>query len=226
MALSEILTRSEVDFTLLGREEWCCGFPLLGAGLQAMVPRFIEQNIRAVKEKGARKVVFACPSCYRMWRTRYPYAEHGIEIFHSTGFLLDLIKNGRLPLKSLDLVVTYHDPCDLGRGAGEYDAPREIIRSLPGVRLVELARNRENCACCGGGGNLEMIDSDLSAGIARAKIDEALSTGAQTIVTSCQQCVRTMLTYVRRNKIDMRVMDITRLVLMALEDGSGSEEEA
>ncbi len=217
VALSEILTRADVDFTLLGSEEWCCGFPLLGAGLKEMMPRFIEQNLRAVKEKGARQVLFACPSCYQTWKDYYPYRERGIDIFHSTGFLLDLIKHSRLPLKTQDLVVTYHDPCDLGRGAGEFDAPREIIQSLPGVRLVELPRNRENCACCGGGGNLEMIDPDLASGIAKAKIEEALGTGAQCIVTSCQQCVRTMLTYIRRNKVPIQVMDITRLVLMGLE---------
>jgi heterodisulfide reductase subunit D len=216
MALTEILTHAHVDFTLLGEEEWCCGFPLLGAGLKEMGAQFIDHNIRAVLSKGARQVVFACPSCYRMWKEWYPCADHGIAISHSTGFLLDLIMNSRVQFKPLDLTVTYHDPCDLGRGAGEFDAPRRIIQAIPGIRFVELVRNRENCACCGGGGNLEMIDPDLAAGIAKAKIDEALSTGAQAIVTSCQQCVRTMLTYVKRNKIPIQVMDITRLVLMGL----------
>lgn len=219
VAFSEILSQARVDFTLLGEEEWCCGFPLLGAGLKDMVPHFMEHNIQAVKEKGARQVVFACPSCYQMWKDWYPYKQHGIEIFHSTAFVLDLIRKSRLQLKPLDMVVTYHDPCDLGRGAGEFDAPREIIQSLPGVRLVELPRNRENCACCGGGGNLEMIDPELAAGIAKAKIEEAVSTGAQCIVTSCQQCVRTMLTFVRRNKVSIRVLDITQLVSQALQDG-------
>ncbi len=216
MAFAEVLTRAHVDFTLLGEEEWCCGFPLLGAGLKEMRSRFIDHNIRAVLKKGARQVVFACPSCYQMWKDWYPYADYGIAISHSTGFLLDLIVNSRVQLKPQDLVVTYHDPCDLGRGAGEFDAPRRIIESMPGIRFVELARNRENCACCGGGGNLEMIDPELAGGIAKAKIDEALSTGAQAIVTSCQQCVRTMLTYVKRNKIPIQVMDITRLVMMGL----------
>ncbi|MBW1682772.1 MAG: (Fe-S)-binding protein, partial [Deltaproteobacteria bacterium] len=102
-------------------------------------------------------------------------------------------------------------------GAREFDAPREIIRNIPGVTFVELPRNRENCRCCGGGGNLEMIDAKLSAEIARAKIEEIQSTGAQAVVTSCQQCVRTMTTFVRRNKIPLEVMDITQLVLRALD---------
>jgi heterodisulfide reductase subunit D len=97
-----------------------------------------------------------------------------------------------------------------------FDAPRELIRSIPGVKLVELARNRENCACCGGGGNLEMIDPKLSAEIARAKIAEVLETGAAAVVTSCQQCVRTMATYVRRNKISLEVLDVVQLLRRSL----------
>jgi heterodisulfide reductase subunit D len=82
---------------------------------------------------------------------------------------------------------------------------------------VELPRNRENCQCCGGGGNLEMIDATLSSEIAKRKIDEVLATGADAVVTSCQQCVRTMTTYVRRNKISLEVLDITQLIHRALE---------
>ena len=114
------------------------------------------------------------------------------------------------------MTVTYHDPCDLGRGARVFDEPRELISSIPGVKFVELPRNRENCQCCGGGGNVEMIDATLSAEIARQKIDEILGTGAQAVITSCQQCVRTMTTYVRRNKVPIEVMDITELIHRAL----------
>jgi heterodisulfide reductase subunit D len=115
------------------------------------------------------------------------------------------------------LTVTYHDPCDLGRGSREYEAPREVINSIPGVNLVEMDHNQENCLCCGGGGNLEMIDSGLSSEIAKAKIEEVLATGAETVVTACQQCVRTMSTYARRNKIKLEVMDIVQLIQRALD---------
>jgi heterodisulfide reductase subunit D len=148
-----------------------------------------------------------------MWREYYP---HKFEIYHVTQYLNQLIISGDLALKELELSVTYHDPCDLGRGSREYEAPRQVIRSIPGVKLVEMAHSRENCLCCGGGGNLEMIDSGLTADIARAKIDEVLKTGAEAVVTACQQCVRTMSTCARRNKLPLEVMDIVQLIQRAL----------
>ena len=213
MALAEVLDASGVDFTLMGEEEWCCGFPLLGAGLKEMFREFMDHNLEAVKEKGARKVIFACPSCFQMWREYYP---REVEISHASQFLMELVEQKRVPLRELPLTVTYHDPCDLGRGARVFEEPRDVIRSIPGVRFVELPRNREHCQCCGGGGNLEMMDAKLSAEIAKRKIEEVLETGAQAVVTSCQQCVRTMTTYVRRNKIDLEVMDIIQLIHRAL----------
>jgi heterodisulfide reductase subunit D len=213
MALAGILDVSKIDFTLLGEEEWCCGFPMLGAGLKEMFQAFMEHNLEAVREKGAKRVIFACPSCYQMWREHYPPE---FEIAHASQFLMELFKEGKIPLQEVPMTVTYHDPCDLGRGARVFEEPREVIRSIPGIKFVELPRNRENCQCCGGGGNLEMIDAKLSAEIAKRKIEEVVSTGAEAVVTSCQQCVRTMMTYVRRNKVPVQVMDITQLIYKAL----------
>lgn len=213
IALAEIMDASGVDFTLLGEEEWCCGFPLLGAGLMEMFEDFRAQNLAAVKAKRAATVVFACPSCYQMWREHY---RTDLELLSAPEFLLQLVRTGKVPLAELPLTVTYHDPCDLGRGARVFEEPREVIRAVPGAKLVELPRSRENCMCCGGGGNLEMVDPDLAAKIAKAKVDEVLATGAQAVVTSCQQCVRTMLSCVKRNKIQLEVLDIVQLVRKAL----------
>ncbi len=218
IALAEILNSAGVDYTLLGADEWCCGFPLLGAGLGDLAQEFITHNLDAVAARGARTVVFACPSCYAMWLEHYPYKERGLRIMHATQYLRELVRQGVVKLKELDLAVTYHDPCDLGRTAHEYDAPRELIGTIPGLRFTELPNNREACNCCGGGGNLEMVDAGLSADIAKAKVEEVLSTGAQAVVTSCQQCVRTMLTYAKRNKVPLEVLDITQLVRRALEE--------
>ena len=214
MALAEVLDKCGVNFTLLGKDEWCCGFPLLGAGLKEFYNEIVEHNIQAVKDRGAKEVVFACPSCYEMWKEHY---HTDIKLYHSTQYFIKLIKEGRVPVKKLNFTVTYHDPCDLGRGAREFDAPREVIKAIPGVKFIELPQNRENCQCCGGGGNLEMIDADLSASISKRKIDQVLSTGADVVLSSCQQCLRTMSTYVRRNKVPLQVMDVTQLLHKALD---------
>ena len=116
---------------------------------------------------------------------------------------------------------TYHDPCDLGRGSRVFEEPREILRALPNVRLVEMAHHGRHSLCCGGGGNLEMIDPALSTAMARRKVEEAQATGASTIVTTCQQCVRTMTTYVRRNKLSLEVLDLTQLVAKCLAKATG-----
>jgi heterodisulfide reductase subunit D len=213
LALAEILDRLEVNFTLLGEEEWCCGFPLLGAGLEQEAAAVIEHNVKAIRAKGAGRVIFACPSCYQMWREHYP---PGLEIAHVTEFLLEQLQAKPEVLQAVPLKVTYHDPCDLGRGARVFEAPRALIRAVPGVELVEMAHHRENCRCCGGGGNLEMVSPELSSAIARDKIGEALQTGAQAIVTSCQQCLRTMTAYVRRNNVPLEVLDVCQLVHRAL----------
>jgi heterodisulfide reductase subunit D len=148
-----------------------------------------------------------------MWKEYDPCE---FEVFHVTQFLNELVSSGRLHLKNIDMIVTYHDPCDLGRGSHEYESPRDVIRSIPGIKLVEMEHNRENCICCGGGGNLEMFDPGLSSGIAGTKMDEVMRTGAQTVITSCQQCVRIMNSYVRRNKMTLDVMDIVQLIQKAL----------
>lgn len=213
--LARIMTRAGVSFTLLGSHEWCCGYPLISAGQGELAQELIAHNIEAVRGRGARKVLFACPTCFQMWREHYPPE---FELAHSSQWLAETLAKGLLPLKPLNLTVTYHDPCDLGRSAGVYEAPRQVLRLLPGVRFVELAKSRENCRCCGGGGSLEMFDPELTARIADQKVEEILATGAQVVATACQQCVRTITAAVRRRQSALRVMDLTELVFGALEN--------
>jgi heterodisulfide reductase subunit D len=215
----QILDKAGVDFTLLGGEEWCCGFPLIAAGMKKRAETYMEHNLEKVREKGAESVVFACPSCYHTW-TEVHQAGNRLQLFHSTQFLKKLIDEGKIRFKEKTTKVTYHDPCDLGRASGIYEAPREILRAIPGVELVEMERNRDQCKCCGGGGNLEMVRPDLSAAMAQAKIEEIKATGADTVVTACQQCVRTIQTTARRRKIPITVMDIIEFVLKNM-DGQG-----
>jgi heterodisulfide reductase subunit D len=212
-AFIEILDKAGVDFTLLGGEEWCCGFPLIGAGMKKEAQALIKHNLEKMREKGVERAVFACPSCYRTWVEEY---ETEIEIFHSTQFIKALMDEGRISFREKNLKVTYHDPCDLGRASEIFDPPRDILQAIPGVELVEMESNREQCKCCGGGGNLEMVDPELSAALAQEKIKEVQATGADTVITACQQCVRTIMTTARRNKIPVKALDVTEFVLSSM----------
>jgi len=211
--LVRILELANVDFTILGGEEWCCGFPLIGAGVPEKAREMMKHNLEKVNELRAKRVVFSCPSCYRTWQEYY---DTDIELLHSTQLIEKLIKEGAIRLGAVNTTVTYHDPCDLGRNGGIYDAPRQILKSIPGLNFVELENRLAQSVCCGGGGNLEMADSALSGTLAQKKIDEIKRIGAKTVVTSCQQCVRTIKSRARRQKVDLNVWDITELVLKAM----------
>jgi heterodisulfide reductase subunit D len=211
--MARIMENLGVDFTILGGEEWCCGYPLVGAGMKDRMETLKEHNLQKVEDVGAKKVVFTCPSCYHTWKTFYT---PDVEILSSSQFLQQLLEEQKPTLKEISAAVTYHDPCDLGRASGVFDAPREVINAIPGLRLVELPSNRQWSVCCGGGGNLEMVDPELSAKVAQMKIEEILSTGADMVASSCQQCLRTIASNARRQHVALVVKDLTDLVAEAL----------
>jgi len=142
----------------------------------------------------------------------------GFEVLHATEFIANLLEAGQLPLRD-DLpeqVVTYHDPCDLGRKSGVFDAPRRILAHIPGVTLVEMEENQEGSHCCGGGGNLESFDPELSKTIAARRIQQVAETGARMVLSACQQCERTLAGAARAERVRVRVKDITEIVLEAM----------
>ncbi len=224
-AFVQVLQRAGVSFSALDGEEWCCGYPLISAGRDA--GPLMEHNIAAVERLGARWLVTTCPSCYHTWKTIYPPTS--FQVMHATELLAALIEEGRIrpahpptvrragdaagPLR-----VTYHDPCDLGRKSGVYDAPRRVITALPGVELVEMSTHHALATCCGGGGNLESIDPELSAQIAGRRLAQAQRAKAEVLVTACQQCQRTLGMAARRQRVRMPVMDVAELLLSAMEE--------
>jgi heterodisulfide reductase subunit D len=220
-AFWQLLQVAGVQTTVLGGEEWCCGFPLLGAGLVDRAQELAAHNIAQVRALGVRALVATCPSCYHTWRYVYPDLAGeplGFEVLHSTQLLEQLLVAGRLRSRGLGpLVVTYHDPCDLGRKSAVYDAPRRLLASIPGVTLVEMARSRENAMCCGGGGNLETVDADLSITIARQRLAQAEEVGAQVLASACQQCKRTLFGAAKRARSRIKVLDVTELLWQAME---------
>jgi heterodisulfide reductase subunit D len=221
-AFVQILDRAEVDYALLGGAEWCCGYPMFVNGELDRATELIRHNAEAVRAMGAKKVVTACASCFHFWKHSYPAAlgveklqDLGLEVQHATEFLADLLEAGDLKLGEVNEKVTYHDPCDLGRKGGVIEAPRRVLAQIPGLRLVEMAENRDSSHCCGGGGNLESFAPEVSRAVARNRIRQAAEVGASTLVSACQQCERTLAAAARAAKVRMRVKDVTEIVLEA-----------
>lgn len=207
-----ILTKANVDFTIMGEKEWCCGFPLLVGGVHEGVEELKQHNIKAVREIGAKTMVFSCPSCFHTWSHEY----HGIDdirLMHSTQFLEELIHTGKIKLeKEVTQTVTYHDPCDLGRASGVYSAPRRVIRSVPGVKFVELAENSRKSLCCGGGGDMEMADPNATAAVSKNRAAQIREIGAKICATGCQQCVRSLTNGTKAIEADIEILDVIQLV--------------
>jgi len=222
-SMTSIMEAAGIDFTTLGGEEWCCGYPLLSAGLGEQIEELAQHNVAQVKAIGVKKVVTACPSCYYMWKHVYGKlgGELDLEVQHSTEFLVELIESGTISLGELKQTVTYHDPCDLGRKSECYDPPRRVLESIPGLSFVEMADYRENALCCGGGGNLETFEPALVTEVALQRIGQARQVGAEVLVSACQQCERTFLNALRQDKTRgdkrLRVMDVSELVWRTME---------
>jgi len=226
-AMISILETSGVDFTTLGGQEWCCGYPLLSMGRLEQARTLIQHNVAQVKELGASRVVFSCPSCYHMWKFVYPKileeeavsltgedtregenTWEGLEVLHATELLEELIAQGAIELRGTaggrgyagGLRVTYHDPCDLGRKSHVFEPPRRVLQSIPGLTFVEMSSCGQISECCGGGGNLESFDPDVGSEVASRRIDRACEVNAQVLVSACQQCERTLTAAVRRHE--------------------------
>jgi heterodisulfide reductase subunit D len=224
-SLVQIFDLAGVDYALLGGAEWCCGYPMLLNGELDRARELIQHNVEAVRAMGAQKVVTTCPSCFHFWKHSYPATlevermeDLGLEVQHSTEFLANLLETGNLKLRELGQNVTYHDPCDLGRKGGVIEAPRRILAQIPGLRLVEMAKNHDSSHCCGGGGNLESFAPEMSGAVARSRIRQAAEVGAGTLVSACQQCERTLANAARAERLRIRVKDITEVVLEALKE--------
>jgi len=222
-SLVQVLEGAGVDFTTLGREEWCCGYPLYAAGMKEGISKLARHNVEKVKELGPARLVTTCPSCYYAWKHIYPQFVElpaGLEILHSTTYLARLIEDRRIELGPVERVVTYHDPCDLGRKSGIYDPPRFILEQIQGLEFREMANFRESAICCGGGGDVEISDHEVTLGVGRLRVAQAQETGATAIVSACQQCERTLANAARQSKVRVKVMDVAELVWEAMNQPS------
>jgi Fe-S oxidoreductase len=138
---------------------------------------------------------------------------------HAVEFVAELLEEGRIPLKEFEAVVTYHDPCHLGRHCGVYDAPRDILRSIPGVEFREMRFIRENSWCCGAGGGVKTGFKERAVDMAVGRLEQAEETGAEYIVTACSFCYQNLLDGIKKSGSSLKMIDLIELVRMAMKNG-------
>jgi len=220
-AMVQVMDRAGVDFATLGGEEWCCGYPLFTAGMEGLVLELMQHNVARVREMGIKCLVTTCPSCHYTWSHLYPLYDAsplGFEVLHASEFLARLLEGGQVKVGGFEQVVTYHDPCDLGRKSGIFDAPRQVIEAVPGIEFREMDASGEHALCCGGGGDVQIVDETVTALVADRRLGQAQRTGARVLLSACQQCKRTLMAATRRNQVRVRVMDLAELVWRVMED--------
>ena len=192
-AIVSLLKKAQVDFGILGSRETCAGESVRKAGDEQLFQTLARTNIDTFKELGVKKIVTTSPHSYHTFKNEYPELDGDFEVVHYSQLLAELIKEGRLkPTKYLDKKVTYHDPCYLGRHNGIYDEPREVLRGIPGIELVEMPRSQENSLCCGGGGGGIWMETKKGERFADIRLEEAIKAGASVLAVACPFC-RSML---------------------------------
>jgi len=192
-------------------DEWCCGSPLLRTGNQEAGLELAAHNVDVLNAVDAEEILVTCPGCYRVLTTDYP--ENGHELNKPIRHVSEFLKHelNKLPTGSLDGGVTYHDPCHLGRHSDVYDAPREVIKRVSGSPIVEMERTRDNAMCCGNGAGLRTLFRDYAKKIGAERINQAKTTNAKYLVTSCPFC-KEMLD--AQSDDTLTVLDLPEFVMM------------
>jgi Fe-S oxidoreductase len=214
-ATARILNKAGVDFGILGSKESCCGESIRKTGNEELFKHLARENIKRFIDHGVKKILVSSPHCLHTFRNEYPEFSVHFEIVHITQYLRELMNDGRLkPAREYEKRITYHDPCYLGRHNGIYDAPREVLKGIPGAQLTELAERRENSLCCGGGGGRIWMETPKAERFSDIRVKQAAGIGAEVLVTACPYCI-TNFTDSSLGLADgqkMEIRDITEIV--------------
>ena len=217
----KVLQAAGVSFGVLGPGETCTGDPARRLGNEYLFQTLAQQNVATLNGLKVRKIITQCPHCFNSFRNEYPEFGGNWEVTHHSQVIADLLATGKLKLARPlpeGTEVTYHDSCYLGRHNGEYEAPRQVVSALPGVKVVEMPRNREKSYCCGAGGGHMWMEEKTAKRINWERTQQALDTGASVVATGCPFCVLMMEDGVRgRNAEDkLQVKDLAELVAECL----------
>ena len=214
--LAGIMSKAGISFGILGNDEECCGNEVYMLGETGLLKILVEKNIQKFKELKAKKIVTLSPHAYNVMKNIYPASGSDFEVLHYTRLLHTLITQGKIKVAGSSNRVTYHDPCFLGRYNNVYEEPRQILKSIPGIEVVEMDRNRKDAFCCGGGsGNFV---TDLLAGSedspGRVRVREAHKTGASILAVACPGCMVMLADAVKAEGFDgnLVVKDIATIM--------------
>lgn len=218
-ATAKLLQAAGVDFGILGTKEVCCGESIRKTGDEETFKKLARENISTFVHSGVKKIIVSSPHCYHTFANEYPEFMAKFEVVHTSQLLMELLRDGKLRLSgSFEGKVAYHDPCYLGRHNGIYDEPRDLLKSVAGLDLVELPDNRADSLCCGMGGGRVWMETHKAERFANIRVDQAVAGGAKVLATACPYCV-TNFEDSRLALPDSEVLevkDITEVLLEAL----------
>jgi len=215
-ATANILNRAGVDFGILGPKENCCGESIRKTGDEELFKRLARENIKTFIDNGVHKILVSSPHCYHTFKNEYPEFNANFEVVHISQYLFELINEGRLKLsKEYGRKITYHDPCYLGRHNGIYDEPREVLKMVPGLELVEMADSREDSLCCGGGGGRIWMDTPKGERFSDLRLEQAIDVEAEVLATACPYCITNFedSRLSLKDSETLEIKDITEIIL-------------
>jgi Fe-S oxidoreductase len=212
-ATAKVLHHSGIDFGILGAKERCCGSTAFRVGAIKMFDEYKAKNIEQLNSLGIKTMITACAGCHSTFSHNYA-GELNFEVLHIVEYLERMIKEGKVKFdKNIDLNVTYHDPCHIGRYSEMYDPPRRILNAIPGVKFKEMNRIKKNSMCCGSGGGVKSAIPEMALTIANHRLDEARDVaGAETVVSCCPFCELNLGEAAKARDDKMKVVDIMDLV--------------
>ncbi len=218
-SLAGLMKKAGVNFGTLGKLERCCGDFARRTGNEYLFQAMAKENITLLNRLGVKKIVVSCPHGYNTLKNEYPRFGGKFEVVHHSRFLWELIEAGSLKLsKTVNKKIAYHDSCYLGRYNGEYEAPRRILESIPGVTLVEADRNREKGFCCGaGGGYMWLVETGQRVNETRA--GEIAAAGPDQVATACPFCLTMLdegMAAHEQSEYKPEVLDLTEIIEKAL----------
>jgi Fe-S oxidoreductase len=212
-AVATLLARAGVSFAILGPRELCTGDPARRMGNEYLFQTLAEQNVATLGQAGVTRIVANCPHCFNTLLNEYPDYGGRFEVIHHTQLLQRLLEEGRLrPTAEVQTLLTYHDPCYLGRHNEIYAAPRRVLEAVPGVSTVEMPRHAHRGLCCGAGGARMWMEERIGKRVNEERMDEAASTGADTVGVACPYCLVMLDDGARARGGTARVADVAQIL--------------